>query len=264
MGVPTRAPPNLCRNVHLSNHTLLPGEGGWGWNFPLHPQMPALSLKFHLGMFLGSFKVVENTRMWGRCSGKAPEIQEGKPEICSSTGRRKRTKFQFPGRKIIQKITQLTWKGLPAPLVALEGDLLWSPPGKYQGFVKGSLAQGPQSSITPKPALFPLHPSWLESKTQNTRFSQALRVYGVRKSLVSFQQHNKGILWINTGKLPALLNHLLIGSAAGRAIQGTEGMGGLQNKHGSNSRCLEDEITLAADGKREREVGSKAMGWEIQ
>lgn len=82
----------------------------------------------------------------------------------------------------------------------------------------------------------------------------------VRKSLVSFQQHNKRILWVNKGKLPALLNHLLIGSTAGRAIQGTEGMGGLQNKDGSNSRCLEDEITLAADGKREREVGSKAWG----
>lgn len=96
--------------------------------------------------------------------------------------------------------------------------------------------------------------------TQNTSFFQVWRFYGARKSLVSFQQHNKGILWINTGKLPAFLNHLLIGSTAGRAIQGTEGMGGLQNKDGSNSRCLEDEITLTADGKREREVGSKATG----
>lgn len=41
-------------------------------------------------------------------------------------------------------------------------------------------------------------------------------------------------------------------------------MGGLQNEDGSNSRCSEDEITLAADGKREREVGGKATGWEIQ
>lgn len=156
-------------------------------------------------------------------------------------------------------MTQLTWKSLQ--LVAVERGLLWSPPGKYQWFGKGSLVQIPQSSITSKPALFP--PSAPLAGIQEPKipgFFQVWRFYGARKSLVSFQQHNKGILWINTGKLPAFLNHLLIGSTAGRAIQGTEGMGGLQNKDGSNSRCLEDEITLTADGKREREVGSKATG----
>lgn len=53
--VATRTSPNLCRNVHLSNHTLLTAEGGWGWNFPPHPQNPRTEPQIPLGMFLESF-----------------------------------------------------------------------------------------------------------------------------------------------------------------------------------------------------------------
>lgn len=79
----------------------------------------------------------------------------------------------------------------------------------------------PQSSITPQTSTFPsLCPLGWNPGTQTSRFFRVLRFYGVRKSLVSFQQHNKGILWINIGKLPALLNHLLIGSTCWESRRG--------------------------------------------
>lgn len=100
MVVPTRTSPNLCRNVHLSNHTLLTGEGGWGWNFPLQPQIPGLSLKFHLGLVLERFKVVENTQDVEKLLQEGTSNPSGKTRIVQlHREEKKKDKIPVPWKK---------------------------------------------------------------------------------------------------------------------------------------------------------------------
>lgn len=144
-----------------------------GLELPSPPSSPRTEPQIPLRMFLGCFKVIENTRVWRSCSVKAPAIQEGKPGLCSFTGRRKRTKFQFPGRKTIQKNYYLS-KNYPKNPTHLEesSSPTGSPWGRFalvSSWKISRIWERLPGTGTPKQHFSLPQPPWLKSRSPKSQ-----------------------------------------------------------------------------------------------